>query len=404
MALADFLVRRNALLGRYAFPQLRPMARMIAICIYLLLVAPIVLVLAAMHAEGSLDLRAFWRTLFIIFALLNTLFAAICGAVGGVSPRLVIEFLVFSWIGGVLAMLFALLVSTCVPRRQTPFSTTFVPVLGATLCLPYGIGLAVGWHEIFPHGAHVPFFGMEPRLFVFLSCLALYAGCWMVLGLIRRFDNERATFFSPAGAYANLAGAAIIFAGLIWHYARESPRSALLVFWCSTAGVLLLALFGSCRTWDDYLEVQGRTGKGLGWRSANRCNLVHGAGLVLLWGVLAALAELRTGVVIPFRSVVTCMTFWCVFLALWETSVACVAWTTRIHLLTGFLALLYVILPAILGAIIEAKDLVALSPVGYITVLADEKYAPTRTPLLFGVGLLAILLLPVFRRYHSLAK
>jgi len=122
------------------------------------------------------------------------------------------------------------------------------------------------------------------------------------------------------------------------------------------------------------------------------------------WGVLAALAELRTGGVIPFRSVVTCMTFWCVFLALWETSVACVAWTTRIHLLTGFLALLYVILPAILGAIIEAKDLVALSPVGYITVLADEKYAPTMTPLIFGVGLLAILLLPVFRRYRSLAK
>jgi len=461
MALADFLVRHNALLGRYAIPQLRPISRVIAICIYLLLVAPIILILVAMHVAGNLDLRALWRTLFVIFALFqflllgivgahlsgsailqertersidffrllplsatsrivgivvgrnivtlclalcNTLFVAICGAAGGVSSRLTIEFLIFSWVSGVLAMLFALLVSTCAPRRLIPSSTTFVPLLGAALCLPFAIGFAVNRHEVYPHGAYVHFFGMEIRLFVFITCLALYAGFWFVLGLIRRFENERATFFSPAGSYANLAGAAVITGGLIWQYASENPRHALLIFWCSTAGVLLLALFGSCRTWDDYLEAQGRTGEGPGLRSVNRCNLAHGTGLVLIWGILATLIELHTGMVIPFGSVVICMTFCYVLLALWETSVTCAAWTTRIHLLTGFLAILYVILPAILGAITEAKDILALSPVGYITVLADGKYVPTMSPLFFNGGLLAILLLFVFRRYHSLAK
>lgn len=461
MALADVLVRRNALLGRYAFPQLRPMARMIAVGIYLLLVATTVVVtLAGLYAHGHLDVRAFWRGLFITFAAfqillltvvgahlsgsaihqehaeksidffrllplsasgrivgilvgrnivilglaaLNTLLAILCGAAGGVSLRLVLEFLIFAWVGGTAAMLFSLLISTHVPRRQTA-SHTFVTSLAAVFLLPYSIGIAVNWHETFPHGAQVDFFGLAIRLFVFLSGLALYAGVWFVLGLTRRFGNERAAFFSPTGAYANLIGAATILAGLIWHQAHKEPRVGLLQFWGCTAAVMLLTLFGSCRLWDDYLEARGRFGVGPGWRSANRSNLAHGAGMILLWGVLAMLAELRTGAVFPFATVATFMMFWCVFLVLWETSVTYTPWTARIHLLTGFLAIFYAILPLILGAILDAREITAFSPIGYTITLDDRACSPTRLPLLFGAGITALFLVAILRRYRTLTK
>ena len=91
-------------------------------------------------------------------------------------------------------------------------------------------------------------------------------------------------------------------------------------------------------------------------------------------------------------------------IALWETSVTLAPCSARIHLLTGFLAALYAILPLILGAIIDAKELLALSPIGYGTVLAAAEYTPDMSPLILGAGITAALLIFIFRRYRTLAK
>ena len=460
MPLADQLARRNALLGRYATPQLRPLACGIAAGIYLLLAAAaVVLTLAATYAHGHLDVRGFWRALFVVFAALqalllgvvgallagsaiqqehaeksidffrllplspasrivgilvgrnivvlglaavNTLLVLGCGAAGGVSLRLVLEFLACAWIGGAAAMLFALLLSTHAPRRPTA-SQAGAAVLAAVFLLPYGIGLALNWHTTFPDGAYIPFFGWPVRLFVFLAALALYAGCWFVAGLCRRFGHERATVFSPAGARANLAGAAAILAGVLWSFARREPRVALLTFWCGTAVFLLLALFGSCRSWDDYQEAYGRSGRGPGWGSANRSNLAHGAGMILLWGALAALAGLRTGRVLPPVAIMACMAFWGAFLALWEMSVTHAACSPRIHLLTGFLAGFYLILPLVLGAVLDAPELMAISPMGYIVALGDRAAVAGGAPLFCAAGIAALLLVFIHRRYRAVA-
>jgi hypothetical protein len=462
MRIADRLIVRNALLGRYAYPQLRPAARTIAISIYLVVVAVAgSLVLAAACTVGKMDMHEFWRNLFIVFAvlqvvllwvtgahlagttigrevaeksidffrllpvsaagrivailvgrnivvlfvaLLNTLGAAACGLLAGVSLRLLVDFLIFSWIGGAAAMLAATLISTYSRRGRLSTGGGGVVIIASVFMLPYGIGLAANWHRTFPHGAHVTFFGAQVDLFTFLSFLALYVGCWLVAGLIRRFNDERSTLFTSRGAFGYLAGAAAIMVGVLWNGLGGDAAHSLLSFWAVTAMVLLLVMFGACRTWDDYLETRELSGVNPGLRGANRSNLVTGTGLILFWGVLAALAEIRFGAVIPLRAVITLMVDWCVLLGLWEVSVTNAPLTGRIHMLTGLVAMLFLILPLILAAILDADTILTFSPVGCMSLFADKSKVPGWQPLAFGSVLAVLMAFLVGRRYRALAR
>ena len=80
MTLSEWLLHRNALLGRYAFSQLRPMACSISIGIYLT-VAALVVILAftATYEHGRLATREFWRGLFITFSILQILLLWVVG-------------------------------------------------------------------------------------------------------------------------------------------------------------------------------------------------------------------------------------------------------------------------------------------------------------------------------------
>ena len=79
-------------------------------------------------------------------------------------------------------------------------------------------------------------------------------------GLIRRFNDERATLFTPPGAFGYLAGAAAIMAGVLWNGLNGDAAHSLLTFWAVTAMVLLLVMFspvGCMSLFADKSKVPG---------------------------------------------------------------------------------------------------------------------------------------------------
>jgi hypothetical protein len=461
MTFAEQLVRRNALLGRYAFSQLRPMACGISAGIYLTVVVLVFLLGYAAHLRpsGVLDTAGYWRSLFISFAVLqifmlgimgvyhagsaiqqevteksmdffrllplspaqkivgvlvgrnlvtltlgvaNTLLLVVCGMMRGVQGWMLAEFVVFLWVATAAAMLAAFLLATLEGSgRRT--SGPMVIILGSVFFLPYTIAVALNWQEFFPHGASLHFFGARLRLFAFLTLLALYAGLWLVLGLRRRFVNERASLFTPGGALACLGGLLVIALGLGWTSFPTKQEAAVLVCWTFTAIAALLIAAGTYRSWDDYFEVFGQTSVGPGLGGANLSNLSVGTAMLLLWGGAALVADQLAADAIAAVSIPVLITFGLVLLFLLEFSITHAPLTMRMRGLAAFLAGLYFVLPLIISAVTDNGYYLRFNPCGYL-VQMDKDPASWRMPVMANMVWLLALGAFIQRRYRIMAQ
>jgi len=333
-------------------------------------------------------------------AVVNTAILALCGIVSGVDALLLVEFVVLSWVASAAAMLLAFLAATFEGRGRQSSGAVVVLLLSVFL-LPYTIAIAVQWQEIFPKGAFVPFFGWRVHLFSFCTLFSLYACVWLVLGLIRRFANERATLFTPVGAGACLVGGLVIATGLGWsHLFGERAEAELAVAggWLGTGLFTLLVVLGSLRGWDQYLESAGMTSARPGLNAANPSNLTLAVALILVWGVCALTMDILAGTVYPLSAIPVLVTFGFVLAALMEFSVTHAALTPRMHLLAGFAAGLYCILPLILAAITNSKFPLFFSPFGYVAQLGEPD-AKIGAPVGLNLALLLVLGLLIRRRY-----
>jgi hypothetical protein len=346
------------------------------------------------------------RNLIVLgLSLVNTLATAVCGFLAGASMRLVVEFLIACWVGAAVAMLMALLFSTYERRGKTTSSSIFVLLL-VVFVLPYVIGAAANWQEVFPNGAYLPFFAMQVRLFVFLTLLALYTGAWAIVGLVRRFNSDRAPLFTPAGVFWSTLGTYVIIAGLAWGHLRADGLLALMGAWSSSAIILLMTTLGAFRSWEDYLEARARCGKAPGMDAGNLSNLALGIAMILSWCAFAALTDLRAGMPVPPHAIVSLALFWFVLIASMEFSATHVPLAPSVHVLTGFLIVLYLVVPLIFAAALERMDVGALSPIGSFIRLADDPDATalqSLAPVGLNIAISAVLLRLITRRYDRQA-
>jgi hypothetical protein len=455
MSLPEHLIRRNALLGRYAYAQLRPMACAISVGIYLTIATVIVILCISAHYNWqAFDERNFWRATIISFAALqffllwilgmyqtgssiqqeqteksidffrllpltakqkiggillgrnlvvlglaivNTLALSVCSLAKSVDGRLLMEFLAFSWAGGIAVMLCALLSATYERRGRMTSGPVLVIIL-SVFFLPYAIGIAANWHQMFPNGAFIYFFGWQLRLFVFLTLFALYFTAWMVIGIVRRFENERGPLFTPTGAIGCLVGAEIIAMGLAWKHLHNGTV-AFVPFWLGTGSVALTIVFGSLRSWDDYSETYSRTLKRPGLTIANLSNMTVGFGLILLWSASACGVNILAGIPIPFGAIVVLATYALVFVTLMEFGVTYTPLTTRVYLLAGFVAGLHCILPLILAGIMDSHTPMLYSPFGYVIAICGAEKT-SAAPVLVNAALVILFGLLAHRRYR----
>ena len=108
---------------------------------------------------------------------------------------------------------------------------------------------------------------------------------------------------------------------------------------------------------------------------------------------------------IPPQTILVLMTFWFVLLALMEMSVTHALLTARVHLLTGFLAALYAILPLVLVPLTDTMGSMAFSPFGYVIHLAQplpDRWMPDVAPAGLNVVLFLVLMALIVRRYRSI--
>jgi hypothetical protein len=429
MTLAEHVFVRNALLGRYAFSQLRPMACAISAGIYLT-VAALVFILGhtAFAKPHWFDAAGFWRSMFVSFSviqvfmlwvvgayhagsavqqeiaeksmdffrllplspaqkivgvlvgrnvvtlalgLLNSLILAACGAAYGVRGTMLAEFVGFLWAVAAAAMLLAFLGATFESRGRLSNGPMLLLVF-SVFFLPYLIGMGSHWSRSLARGTFVDFFGARLHLLAFLALLALYACVWLVVGLRRRFVNERAALFTPAGAIRFLFGFLLIGFGLTWKFFSEARMESVVVFWVSSGLAALAVAAGAFRNWDELHECARRTAIRPGLNVANMANPAVGTALLFLWGAFALVADLVAGMPIALEAVPVLMTFGLVLLFLMEFGVTHAPLTGRIRVLAGFLAGLYCVLPLILSGVMSKGFFLVFSPLGYLTQIGAQ--------------------------------
>jgi hypothetical protein len=248
-------------------------------------------------------------------------------------------------------------------------------------------------------GYSVPFYGLDVPILLLIGLLALYFGVWNVLGILRKFTLEGEPLFSRKAALLYLLGYETVALGLFWPHLPDRSQ-AIYPLWLLVSLVPAMMIpLGSLRTFNDYLER---------WNQLSvHSNLTLSAGLLLLWVAFSAVVAIadETSLAEFAYHAAGILSFCAVLLLLLELHVVYQPVYSKIGVLLGFLAVLYLILPPILAATMAAPSLHYHSFVGFFFYLFDssgEFGTAAKASVLVVNALLGVLLaLPIARRYAS---
>jgi hypothetical protein len=233
-----------------------------------------------------------------------------------------------------------------------------------------------------------------------IGLLALYFGVWNILGILRKFTCEGEPLFSRKAALLYLLGYQIIVLGLFWPHLPDRTH-ALYPLWLLVSLIPAVMIpLGSLRTFNDYLERWSRL--------SLHSNLTLMAGLLVSWVVfsaIVALADKMSLAEFAFHAV-GIVSFCAVILLLVELHVVYQPVYSRIGVLLGFLAVLYLILPPILAVTMAVPSLHCHGFFGFFFYVFDgsgDLGTLTKASVLVVNALLGVLLaLPLARRYASI--
>ena len=336
------------------------------------------------------------------------------GALGRVSG-----FLQFQIIAALVSVTFfvnstALLASNTSVRRQkkTPiviWVLVFVflgPILIRLVVLPFAAMSEISKAEHFM----VEFYTIKVHILILVSLVCLYFGIWNMLGIIRRFTYEAEPLFSRNSAVFFLLGYELILIGLFWPYLSEFDE-CVYIFWLVSLVPVLMIPLGSMKSFDNYVEYCGLArGGGDSGKSMGRTLLVHcnpGLAVILfgIWAgfsVAAGLAGDRD--VSGFAlSIVVIFSFFIFLMLLLELYVVYNPVFSKIGLLLGFVAVMYLLLPIILAFTMEKPLLVLHSLIGYFVHLFNPLKSHTAITvgpvLITNISFCIVPILLITRRY-----
>lgn len=460
MTVIERLLRWNPLAARYAFPQLRPRNLAISLSMYAVV---LVVILLMEQAVGEFGLRGLFHKLMILqvlmlcivglyvsgsvvrdeqrdqsvdffrmlpitprarivgllvgrnFVLLavcafNLLLATLLGLMSGIAPLLVIEVAALVTAIGLVLMLTAILSSTYYLHRRTSGGPMGL-VLLCVFLLPYVFGLAAYGAENYPDGGDGSFFGLRIRLVTLITLVVVYFGAWIYRGLVRRFLYEREPLLTATGVILFVAGFCCLMLGLFYNRLQSGSGAALITLASMTAVPLVVVPFGSARRYDDYVEAALATGRRirLPFRNTNLSAWLIADGI---WFVTMWLAARAAGSDLPVSALLALGTFWITLQWLQETAIVCVPLTNRVTQAALFGAALMIGLPLLLGGMFKSSELIWLSPVGYLGMLASMA-EPQRNfseytawawcgPLVLNILLLGLFGRIITRRYRGI--
>ena len=244
---------------------------------------------------------------------------------------------------------------------------------------------SVGQQDIESINAY--FYTMQMPALYLVSLCVLFVAAWAYIGVLRRFTFEYEALFSRTGAGLFMLTFMIVLCGLFYMHLIEGGVYTVRGLWMfGLAPVGVVPLF-AIRGFDRYLEIS-RTAhriEGLFGRLLVNSNIVGGLMVFVIWLVFAVAAGVTARAEMADLLWLTALSlsFLLVILALIETYAVWQPRNEKIGYLLGFLAILYCVLPFILGAIFDNETLYLFSPVSVVNVF-DTTYGA------------AVLLMPIF--------
>lgn len=224
------------------------------------------------------------------------------------------------------------------------------------------------------------FFQMKIPILLLISFIALYFSCWIFKGILRRFTREQESLFTRKGAMLFLLGYIFIVIGMYYNYVPEMKKELIYSYWLVTLSPVLFIPWGSLRNLDEYIEysrfIQRQPGspKTSVFAILKRSNLSLIIFLFAIWavssiGITLFADSAGMNLLSNLYDVLCLFSCYLFFVLLLELYVVYVPVSSKIGLLLGFIAILYVILPLILSGIFQSETIYLYSPGGFIVSL-----------------------------------
>ncbi len=308
----------------------------------------------------------------LLLAGINFLLLHFFGLFGKVNVTLQIQILLLLVSITVLANSTALLSSIrAVPKKKS--SNALVLILLLFFIIPALLNTMFALSEIKELQKYrVAFYVIKVPILLLISFIALYFSCWVIKGIIRKFNRELEPLFSRKGAFLFLLGYEFVAIGLFLPHLSED-KAITYFFWLTSLIPAVLILLGSLGNLDIYIEysrfIQGRSrpGKGMMAPILLYSNLLVGLGLIAIWALFAIGTALAAGAnILPnLYSVLVLFSFYMFALLLLELYAIYNSPNSKIGLLLGFIFMLHLFLPLILSAVMENATISLYSPLGY---------------------------------------
>lgn len=266
-------------------------------------------------------------------------------------------------------------------------------------------------------GWTVPFFAVDLPGVLLVGAIAAYLAGWAAFGAMRRLRQAEWTIFSRKGAYRFLAGCLVILLGLFWKALTKGDYA--IWFWYAASTHILFALipFGHMRTSEQYMELTYDLGsrrdgrKGIEWMFLAEANPSTWGGLYALWTVFAVSgAAIQSFNLVLWALVLAACVFfaWSVLLLLTELGVVGAPRNEKLKFFAGFLAMLYLILPPLLAAVLDQGAVYSFSYFGIWTAVwtrasgGDAGEMVLVLPLLVNIMIAVVLAAIIRHRYQGL--
>lgn len=352
------------------------------------------------------------------FASLNFILLLILAYLGKMSAVLVsYYFLTLLAIACFLNTL-TLLLSINPDAKKRRRLGTLVIIVGAM----WGLMVAMGM--LFSSGPRtrdvanirVDFFSLKVPGLPLFSMILLYFTVWMLIGIVRKFRQERESLFSRKGSVLFFIGCEILTTGLFWSLLTTKSMfysHRILCFWA-----LVFINIGTLGNVGKYLETAGKIKERSGSKFLNMLRLFRhstlfwGICLFCIWTIFFFGLSRITG--LSFRDnlypLLNLLGFYLFFMVLLELFVLYKHLHISIKVFLIFIALVSLLLPLSLSKILENELVYLHSAFGYMSNLT--------APFLFQGGNAAIqlrvfsvnmllCLLPlflIFRKYFNFLK
>ncbi|MCD6392474.1 MAG: hypothetical protein J7M40_03105 [Planctomycetes bacterium] len=349
-------------------------------------------------------------------AVVNFALIAYFGLAAGVPRSVVIQVICVLIAGGVLFGTGSLLSSIRTSRKKAG-NPTIVLIIFCFFFLPQTIGL-MAWNKIHMRVVEVEFYYAEVPVLVISAAIALYLACWAFLGAVRKFTAEDKPLFARPAAVIFALGIEAILIGFFLPCVLGEDSSGdmdySVMFWSmSMALIWPLAAFALWR-YDRYLEESSNLSVRRRHRAVGTLDIVGMSNIKLalityvIWAGFALMIwQMNTQLPLDgLAHIAVLFSFYIVFVLLLETIALCRADNTRVIFLVGFIAILYVILPILLGVLLEESQIGMLSIFGYLSECFGEVEFRTAgwIPAMVNAAYAMVLAVFVTQRYRTIGR